>query len=223
MRSEHRRAQRIDAAADGEPGGEEERENQEPDARLLHAELAGQGEAGVVQAAQDRPGRNGEEAGDLGDGHVEEIVQQQDLAHIVRKRRDGVPQERGVDVAEEPFGRIRVRGPRHGVGIRALGAVRLAADVRGVEVGQDLAHPPEEGGLLDVSVDALHDGREGAVHELLGVALVGAEAAREGHQARAVLAFQAPGAALAVPPQFFDDRFHAVGRCGAERPLTYWV
>ena len=69
-----------------------------------------------------------------------------------------------------------------------------------MEVGQDLAHPPEEGGLFDVSVDAFHDGREGAVHELLGVALVGAEAAREGHQARAVFAFQAPGATLAVPP-----------------------
>ena len=86
-----------------------------------------------------------------------------------------------------------------------LVAVRRAAHVLGVEVHEDLRHPAEERGLLQVVVDPLDDRRERAVHELLGVALVGAQAPREREKPGAVFRLEPFRAAFAVLAEFFDD------------------
>lgn len=56
------------------------------------------------------------------------------------------------------------------------------------------------------------DGGEGAVDELLGVALVGAEPPGEGHEPRLVFGFEATRPAFAVGPEFFDDGHGVAGR-----------
>ena len=205
MRGKRRRGQRIDAAADGEAGGKEKGEDQHPDPGPLRAEAPPQLAPRAVQAPLDRPDGEGEELADPGEREVHEVVHDEHLLHVLRERVDGLPEQRGVDAFEHAL-----RGPLvrrlAGVGGGDLVAAGLAALVHGVQVREDLAHPCEERGLLDVVVDAGDDGRERAVHELLGVALVGAEAAGEGHQPRLVFALQPARAAFRVFSQFLDDR-----------------
>ena len=156
-RSEHRRPQRVEGAAHRETGGEEEPEDEDPRSRPLRAELGREGETGVVQAGLDRAGRHGENLGDLGDGLVEEVVQDDRLALVRRKRFDGLAQEPGVDGSEDPGRGVRVAGVLDRVAGGELVAVRRAAHVLGVEVHENLRHPAEERGLLQVVVDPLDD------------------------------------------------------------------
>ena len=73
MSFKHRRSQRVEPAPNREPCGEKERKQQRSHDRPSRggAEFSGQGEAGVMQASQDRSGRNGEKTHKANPGNSE--------------------------------------------------------------------------------------------------------------------------------------------------------
>ena len=136
--------------------------------------------------------------------HPHEIAQHHCVAHLLGQILDGVAENPGIDLHENAV----VSGVGKVLHVAGLHreAVHLAPDVLGVDVREYLAHPAEKGGLLKIVVDAVDDGSERAVHQLLGVALVAAKPPRKRHETALVFGLQAPCAALAVGPEFFYDR-----------------
>ena len=209
--AERRRPQRVEAAADGETGGKKEGEDQKLYARLLRAQLGCEHLPGVVQAPGDGADGQREEARDVLHGHVHEIVQQKRLADVRRKALDHVAQKRRIDLAQ-----------KSGIGVRIGRDVghHLRRDDRfvgfpvllpSVEMDHDPGHPAEEGGLLGVAVDAADDLGEGAVHELLGVPLVGAEPTGERQKAGLVFDLKAAGSVFRIDSELFDQVHGSAG------------
>ncbi len=179
--------------------------------RLAH-ELRRQRLAGIVETAFYGSGRDADELGDLGDGHVRKIVQQNDLAHFLRQLLHRRADDRSVNAVEYAAYPGLVGHVRHFAGI-SNGGVRLSPHVGGVDVGHDLAHPGKEGRPREIAVNAVDHGGEGAVHELFGVRLVDIKTPGHGHKTDLVLDFQPFCAVFSVIPQLFDNIHSVVCFC----------
>ncbi len=109
-----------------------------------------------------------------------------------------------VEILENLLMRV-VIGDFRDLARKNLVRVGLAPDAFAEEIRQNLAHPGEEGRLLQIVVDVVHHLGEGGVHQFLGVGFVDAEAAGKRHETGLVFAYKPFRAAVAVLPEFFDD------------------
>jgi len=133
-----------------ERGAEEEQQAERGCADLFErsAEPPPENEARIVQAALHRSDWQHEDAGDLQERQIHEVVQHHRLLHLRRQGADGVAQKARVHRLHHTcravvggFGEVAWEGD---------GTVGLAPRILGVAVYENLAHPAEEGGMLVV-------------------------------------------------------------------------